>query len=148
MKELVINIGEYCVVERPAKIVCHGLGSCIGLFLYDRAKGIGSGAHIMYPDDLSTEKIKTKIAKYAFQEMLIGLNRLGADIRGLRAQMVGGASIYNKGTSSMGERNIIAVKKLLLNNGIYLSQEVVGGENARSATFYLEDGALEVTSIK
>ncbi|MDD1680719.1 MAG: chemotaxis protein CheD, partial [Methanoregula sp.] len=43
-----IGIGEYRVGSFPMMTI--GLGSCIGLTLFDEAAGVGAMVHIMLPD--------------------------------------------------------------------------------------------------
>ncbi|MFW5990648.1 MAG: response regulator [Candidatus Nanoarchaeia archaeon] len=48
--EIVVGMGRLYVVNEPVTLTCIGLGSCIGLMVYDRQKGIAGLAHIMLPD--------------------------------------------------------------------------------------------------
>lgn len=44
------GIGEMKVVHNPHQLIIVGLGSCIGLSLYDRIAKVGGMAHIMLPE--------------------------------------------------------------------------------------------------
>ena len=44
-----VGIGEYRVARPPAVLVSLGLGSCVGVALYDPERKVGGLAHIMLP---------------------------------------------------------------------------------------------------
>ena len=48
--EIIVGMGKFFVVDQPATLTCLGLGSCVGLMLYDEGKKISGLAHIMLPD--------------------------------------------------------------------------------------------------
>ncbi len=48
--EIIVGMGKFFVVDQPATLTCLGLGSCVGLMLYDEEKKISGLAHIMLPD--------------------------------------------------------------------------------------------------
>ncbi|MFW6383686.1 MAG: chemotaxis protein CheD [Nanoarchaeota archaeon] len=48
--EIIVGMGKFFVVDQPATLTCLGLGSCVGLMLYDERKKISGLAHIMLPD--------------------------------------------------------------------------------------------------
>ena len=47
--EKAIGIGEICYAIPPIKIITYGLGSCIGIALYDQSAKIAGLSHIMLP---------------------------------------------------------------------------------------------------
>ena len=58
MKDEVVNVGvaEYFVTHNPHVLASFGLGSCVGIALYDERKKIGGLAHIMLPDSKAITK--------------------------------------------------------------------------------------------
>ena len=51
LKEVVrVGIADMNIVKEPMTIRTSGLGSCVGVVLYDEAKKIAGLLHIMLPD--------------------------------------------------------------------------------------------------
>lgn len=138
-----LNMGELVATSQASNISCFGLGSCVGLFLYDRLSKVGAGAHIVLSGDLERES--TYNAYTAFEEMLEKISELGGDLGSLRAKMVGGASLFNSGLN-IGERNVKAISQLLLEHKIYVAAKEVGGSVSRSVVFSTKDGSLKIST--
>jgi chemotaxis protein CheD len=139
-----LNLGEYKVTNREEEIVCYGLGSCVGLFLYDRVNKIAAAAHVVLSGDL--EKHSTHNANTAFFKLLQGIRHLGGNLNTLRAQIVGGANIFNT-ELDVGRRNVESLQHLIREHKIYLASQEVGGKQGRTAIFNTKDGSLTVSSV-
>ncbi len=50
IKEVRVGIADLNVATSPDKLITVGLGSCVGIALYDQQLRIGGLAHIMLPD--------------------------------------------------------------------------------------------------
>ncbi len=51
MSELIkVGMADYKVGRHPANLITYGLGSCVGIAMYDSSAKIGGLAHIMLPD--------------------------------------------------------------------------------------------------
>ena len=50
IKEIRVGIADLNVTFEPRKLITVGLGSCIGIAIYDMNVKIGGLAHIMLPD--------------------------------------------------------------------------------------------------
>lgn len=65
---------------------CFGLGSCIGLFVQDRLRGLSGGAHILLPE---SEKVPDGFKFYnviaALDEILNHFKSQGSNLSALRA---------------------------------------------------------------
>ncbi len=138
-----LNIGETVVSKPPGEIVCYGLGSCLGLFLYDKFRKVGAGAHIWLPgngkecesDEMLEVILKGMLDQGCFQETI-------------RARLVGGAKIMNLPSGRIGQRNIEYVKKELRKRGIIICGEDTGGAHSRTARMDIESGTLSVNDSK
>ena len=130
-----IGIGEYRVGSFPMMTI--GLGSCIGLTLYDDNLKVGAMVHIMLPESAGRTDRPGKYADTAIPTLLKELNALGSRNRSLIAKMAGGACMFEYfGTNlNIGERNAEKVRAILKENHIQLSAEDVGGKVGRSVTF-------------
>ncbi len=56
-----VRMAEYYITKSPGVLVTIGLGSCIGIAIYDKYNKIGGLIHIMLPEN----KSELKPAKYA-----------------------------------------------------------------------------------
>jgi chemotaxis protein CheD len=144
MRNYSLNLGDVVVTKDKGAISCYGLGSCVGLFLYDRTAKIAAGAHIVLSGDLDKET--TSNAGTAFKKLIEEIKEIGGNTSALRAKIVGGASLF-KSTLQIGQRNIDTIKQLLLENKRYLAAQDVGGEVSRTAHFNAADGSLLVSSL-
>ena len=140
----VLQMGDIKVSTQPATLICVGLGSCIGVFLYDRLNKIGGGAHIMLPAYTSSNVLCTSwcYADTGLEELLIQMNAAGANIEALRAKIVGGANPSNIHTLDVGKQNIEAVMDLLIKKRIYLAACDISGNQARKALFHTYSGSV------
>jgi len=137
-----VGIGEYRVVACPGRLVTLGLGSCVGIGMWDPVAKIGGLLHIMLPNSKEFTKLN-KVEKYAdlgipmmYQEML----GLGASRYRLTAKLVGGAQMFSgldkNQLFNIGERNVKSSRLLLKDLNIAITGEDVGGNRGR--TMYLD----------
>ena len=140
-----IGIGEYRVGS--FQMVTIGLGSCIGLTLYDDRMKIGAMVHIMLPDSAGRKDRPGKYADTAIPLLLQELGALGCKNRNIIAKMAGGASMfeYFGANLNIGERNAEKVREFLAREHIKLVSEDVGGKVGRSVTFLpAQEGKVSV----
>ena len=154
MQMIRVKMADLNIAQSPDMLITSGLGSCIGVSLYDAVKKIGGMAHVMLPDS-SSMRIKNNPHKYADTAMDILLEKLlsmGAVKSRLKAKMVGGSQMFNFDTENelmkIGARNTAAVKKKLKEFNIPLLGEDTGGSHGRTMEFYTETGLVLVKSVK
>jgi len=144
---VMIGIGEYHIGSVPMMAI--GLGSCIGLILYDRERGVGAMVHIMLPESSGRTDRPGKYADTAVPLLVKELTGLGCKKQSLVAKMAGGAAMfeYFGNNLNIGERNAEKVRAILAENHIKLSAEEVGGKVGRTVAFYPgENGKVTVRS--
>lgn len=163
--EEMVNVGvaEYYVTHNPRVLACFGLGSCVGVALYDAKKKIGGLAHVMLPDSKAMSKRGNpgKYADTAIAAMVEKMEKLGSNRRDIRAKVAGGACMFSiPGAKNprnvpgpclgmqIGDRNIEAVQKVLEELKIRLVAEDTGGDYGRTMRFDVSNGAVTVSSIK
>lgn len=142
---VIIGIGEFSVGSMPMSSI--GLGSCIGLILHDRDKGVGGLAHIMLPVSPGNTERPGKFADTAVEILLRELTLKGCKKSSIVAKCAGGASMFKtfSGTLNIGERNIAAVRENLSKNKIPVIAEDVGGTVGRTISYFpAEKGRLTI----
>ncbi|MBQ3421505.1 MAG: chemotaxis protein CheD [Romboutsia sp.] len=149
-----INIADYKVSKYPNKLITLGLGSCIGICIYDEKNKIGGIAHIMLPEKPKNrtidEKYYNKYADVAIEAMFNEIIKQGGKKDNLVAKIVGGANMFEKiNTSpedSIGFKNQIVVKKILQKLNIPIIAEELGGNTGRTLILDLKELKVSVRS--
>jgi chemotaxis protein CheD len=140
-----IGIGEYRVGSFPMMTI--GLGSCIGLTMYDPNLKLGAMVHIMLPESGGRMDRPGKYVDTAVPLLVKELVALGCKNRSIVAKIAGGACMFEYfGTNlNIGERNAVKVRLLLQEHNIQLAAEDVGGKVGRSVTFLpTNDGKVTI----
>lgn len=152
-KEVRVGIADAAVVYSPDKLITMGLGSCIGIALYDSEKKIGGLVHIMLPDSRQFKNIVNplKYADLGIENLLKRMMNLGCRKTSITAKIAGGASMFNfpdkKISSDVGRRNSEAVIEVIKRLSIPLIAEDVGGNKGRTMIFDSKDGRVTIKSI-
>jgi len=149
-----VGIADLNIVKAPNLIRTSGLGSCVGLILFDKTNELAGLAHIMLPDSVLANKTNVNIAKYAdtaIPELISRLIKAGAKERNLQAKMAGGAQMFQFQTSSdlmrIGPRNVEAIKQQLIKYKIKLISEDVGGNSGRTIEFNPKSCELMIRTV-
>lgn len=139
--------------RHPCIITTLGLGSCVGIALYDPEMKIAGLAHVMLPSSLQT-KNNSNLAKFADTaiKMLIGdMCRLGANKAYIVAKLAGGAQMFSFNDASeimrIGLRNVLSAKEFLEQMKIPVIAEDTGGNYGRTIELSSNDGKLIVKTI-
>ena len=148
-----VGMADYKVGRSPATLISYGLGSCIGISIYDPQRKIGGLLHIMLPDS-TTARFTDNPAKFADTGIPLLINdiiALGASRSRLVAKIAGGAQMFafSHATDIMrvGSRNADTCKQILRKNGIRVIAEDTGGACGRTVSINLENGDYTVKTI-
>lgn len=131
-----------------------GLGSCVGVTLYDVKNKIAGMAHVMLPSSEIARDGKINPAKYtdtAIPELIRRMEQLGAAVRYLEAKLAGGAQMFAFGGSDamrIGPRNVESCKEVLKQFGIPIRGEDTGGNYGRTIEIHCSTGTLYVRSVQ
>ena len=149
-QRLKVGIAEYQVTTEPSAILTtSGLGSCIGIGLYDEPSGAAGLVHIMLPtaDDVEGGN-RAKFADTGVAELVEALEDEGASKRTMKAKIAGGSDMldFSENGSSIGSRNLEQVRATLSEFDIPITGEDVGGDHGRSLRLEADSGDLVVKS--
>lgn len=148
-----VRMADLNVTRYPGVLTTLGLGSCVGIALYDPLTKIGGLAHIMLPDSTQI-KNNSNIAKFAdtatvklIEEMI----QIGAKKDRIVAKLAGGAQMFSFNQSSdlmrVGVRNVTASQNILNSLGIPILASDTGENYGRTIELYTEDGRLVIKTI-
>jgi len=147
---LLVGVSEGRVCDDPrAVLVTHSLGSCIGVALYDPAARVGGLLHFQLPSShLDPAKANARPMMFAdtgLAWLLQLMEQRGAKRRRMAVGLVGAARILNlPDRFDIGRHNHQAIRKALLDNGLSVQRELIGGGVPRSMYLNVGDGRLRV----
>ncbi len=153
MATVKVGMADLNICKAPDMITTLGLGSCIGIAVYDPVLKIGGLAHIMLPDSTQMRN-NSNIAKFAdtgIEELVKRVVMAGANKRRLVAKIAGGAKMFQvSGLSTVGnvgERNAQASRAKLKQLGIPLLAEDTGLNYGRTVELYPETGEFRIKAV-
>lgn len=128
-----VGIADMNIAKAPDKIRTSGLGSCVGVVLYDERSTTVGMIHVMLPDSSLGRAEAINIAKFAdtgIPAMVEQLKIEGIQPYKLKAKIAGGAQMFQFSTTSetmrIGPRNVEAVKEYLKKFSIPIIAEDTG----------------------
>ncbi|MDW0111757.1 chemotaxis protein CheD [Sporosarcina saromensis] len=148
-----VGIADMNIAKTPHTIRTSGLGSCVGVVLYDETKKIAGLLHVMLPDSTLGKAENLNVAKFADTGIYALMERLKAEgVRplSLKAKIAGGAQMFQFGTSDtirIGPRNIEAVKSELNRLSIPIVAEDTGGSSGRTIEFDPSTSTLSIRTV-
>ena len=151
--EIQVGIAELKVGGQPERLITLGLGSCVGVTLYDPVTRVGGLLHIMLPDSTQFSNV-TKPAKFAdlgIPLLVLEIRRNGGRISNLQAKMVGGAQMFSGMNDNfvlnIGKRNVIMARQTLKSLGIKILAEEVGGNRGRTMILDTFSGKVFIRTV-
>lgn len=148
-----VGMADYKIAKGPDSLITLGLGSCIGIVIYDKAKQIAGMAHIMLPssEEIKNNSNKMKFADTCLDMMMADLLKANVTKSALKAKIAGGAQMFSislkSDTLNIGKRNAMAVKEKLKSLNIPIVAEDILGNNGRTITFDIVTTDLHIKSI-
>ena len=149
-----VGMADLNVTDKTGTLTTLGLGSCIGITLYDPKNKIVGMAHIMLPSSkqIKNNSNKAKFADTAIDVLIESMIKKGARKSNLKAKIAGGAQMFSFGKEGndvmkIGYRNAVATKEKLAELNIPLLAEDTGGNYGRTIEIYGEDGRLFIKTI-
>lgn len=148
-----VGMADLQVCKSPDALTTLGLGSCVGVALYDPVTKVSGLLHLMLPDSTKIRN-NENIAKFAdtgIEELIHQMLLLGANKSRIVAKIAGGAQMFAMKSSNdllrVGERNIEAAKDNLSKNNIRLIVEDTGLNYGRTVELYSESGDFVIKSV-
>ncbi|MVO99135.1 chemotaxis protein CheD [Paenibacillus lutrae] len=156
IQQTIIKVGmaDLNVGTQEGVLKTTGLGSCVGLTLFDGVAKIGGMAHVMLPTSDIAREGSLNIAKYAntaIPELIERMTLLGASITRMEAKLAGGAQMFafagSSDTMRIGPRNVESCKAMLIRYHIGIKGEDTGGNYGRTIELNCDSGALTIRSV-
>ena len=143
-----VGIAEYEVTTSGAVLTTSGLGSCIGVALYDGTADVAGLVHVMLPTAENNEGSRAKFADTGIDVLVEAMEEVGGERNRMTAKIAGGSDMldFSENGSSIGSRNLDMVRETLSTYGIPIEGEDVGGDHGRSLKLQATTGDLVVKS--
>lgn len=148
-----VGMADLKVCKSPDVLTTLGLGSCVGVALYDPVSKVSGLLHCMLPDSTQIRN-NSNLAKFAdtgIDELIRQMQSLGANKSRLVAKLAGGAQMFAMTSANdslrVGERNAEAARKKLKELNIRILSEDCGLNYGRTVEFYSETGNYVIKSV-
>jgi len=149
-----VGIADLNIVRAPGIIRTSGLGSCVGVVIYDLSNKLAGLAHVMLPDSGLAKELNRNEYKYADTALTLLVEKLcanGARKYALQAKLAGGAQMFQFSSNSdfmrIGSRNIEAVQAKLAELRIPVIAKDLGGNYGRTIEFDPQTSKLKIRTV-
>jgi chemotaxis protein CheD len=151
--EIQVGIADLKLTREPGRLITLGLGSCVGVSLYDPVIRVGGLLHVMLPDSTQFSNVNkpSKFADTGINLMIQELQKYGARVSRLQAKLVGGAQMFSgldeKMTLNIGLRNTEKSREMLHKYSIRILAEDVGGNRGRTMIVDTVNGQVTIRTM-
>ena len=151
-QEIKVGIGDYAAGKKTGTISTYGLGSCVGITLYDRINKVGGLLHALLPEAAYYGN-KGNPAKYVdtgLRLLIRDIQKLGGSPRRAEAKLFGGAHMFSNVSTEklmIGKRNVEVAKAELKKLGIRIVAEDTGGKGGRTIYLDLSTGRVRMRKV-
>lgn len=145
-----VGLGERVISADAADVlVAYGLGSCLGISMYDPVRRLCGMIHAVLPQRMNgAEPDSARFVDSGIEGLIHEMERMGADPRRSIFRMAGGANMLLASgvshTFDIGTRNVEAALRTFQRLGIVLKAKDVGGNLGRTVRLYVADGRMTV----
>lgn len=148
---VMVGMAEIKVCNAPdGVLMALGLGSCIGVCVFDPLIRVIGMSHVVLPKSGGVEASPGKFADTAIPLLLKEMEAQGANRMRLRVALIGGAQLFSfQGSNArleVGARNAQAVREQVSLMRLTVLAEEVGGNSGRTVHFHAS-GVIKVKSV-
>lgn len=150
-----VGMADLNIATDGAILKTTGLGSCVGLTLFDPIRKMAGMAHVMLPSSDIARETMINLAKYAdtaIPELLDRMIAGGARIERMKAKMAGGAQMFampgQSDTMRIGPRNVESCTEMLVKFKIPILSQDTGGNVGRTIELDSNSGILSIRSVQ
>lgn len=130
-------------------IVTYALGSCLGVTAYDPVARVGGLLHCQLPAAPRDAPV-ANVAQFVDTGLVAMLERMfdhGAEKSRLIIAAAGGAEVMqNLKSFKIAQRNHAVLRKILWKNSLLIAAEDIGGDQPRTMSLQIFDGAVRLQS--
>jgi chemotaxis protein CheD len=142
-----LTMGDTYVSSEENEVITTILGSCIATCIRDPNAEIGGMNHFLLPDGDGRDRDARCYGVNAMELLINDILKHGGDRRRLEAKIFGGGNVV-AALSNVGTRNAAFAHQFLINEGISILGEDVGGNAARRIHFNPRTGRAQRSFVK
>ncbi|GAB4325111.1 MAG: chemotaxis protein CheD [Dehalococcoidia bacterium] len=147
VRRVAVGIGQLAVSRDPEEaLVAYGLGSCVGMAVYDPLAKVAGMVHVLLPSSDGRQPDEREPARFADTgvERLMALMQEAGALRGrLLVKIAGGAAVLGRANAEkfkIGDRNVEAILDQLRRFDLRLAAQDVGGTQGRTLELHVATG--------
>lgn len=150
---LSVGLGELVVSRNPDDVlVAYGLGSCVGIGMFNPATRTGGLLHAVLPEHLNgSGDSVTKFVNTGIPVLLEKVKSNGSDLNTIAIYMAGGANMLINTqlskTFDIGTRNVKSAITTFEKMKLRIANSEVGGNTGRTVRLYIATGRMTVRVI-
>jgi len=152
MNNIVVGLGEIKISNNSDDVlVAYGLGSCLGIAMYDPVIHLAGMLHAVLPTcdpNIANSDACVKYVCCGIDVMLQQIIGKGAIRNRIVVRMAGGANMLASSSFSdimnIGQRNIESAHMKLNEMKFKITGEEVGGNIGRTVRFYVTEGRMAI----
>lgn len=134
-----VGQGEFEVTDRHDLVFSTILGSCVSACIRDPSLGIGGMNHFLLPEAPGSGPDDRRYGVQAMELLVNALLAFGANRYRLEAKVFGGGRM-SAGLVDIGSKNVAFVRQFLVDEGIPIVGESLGGLQARRIHYWPATG--------
>lgn len=148
-----IGLGEKAISQNPEDVlVAYGLGSCVGVGIYDPRSKLCGLLHAVLPERMNgSDPGSAKFVDSGIPALVDEMVRAGAIRSSMIIRIAGGANMLVTASLSktfdIGTRNVASARLTLERLSFRLAAEDVGGNIGRTVRLYIKEGRMTVRVI-
>lgn len=147
---IVVGISALSVARERGLIITYGLGSCVGVAIYDPARKLGGICHYMLPDSRQNSRAATDPLMFgdlAVPALFEAFQRQGGDLARAEVYIAGGASVAAlNDVFDIGGRNVRVAREAIVAARQRIRGEECGGRASRTLSLDLATGEILITT--
>lgn len=153
-KTIIVGMADLKVAKDTGILMTIGLGSCVGIALYDPIARVGGLVHAMLPDskEISNNSNVAKFVDLAAIKVAKDMINMGAKQPRIVAKIAGGAQMFAFGATQknmrVGDRNVEASEIILRRLGIKVVAKDVGKTFGRTVQLNVENGEFIIKTVE
>lgn len=153
LNSIPVGLGEIHISREPKDVlVAYGLGSCLGISMYDPDKHIAGMLHALLPlHPHGTHDQSPRYVDSGIVTLLAEMIRAGANRNRIVVRMAGGANMLAEPgdgqSSNSRSRNVEAALATFDALNLTLNSQEVGGKSGRTVRLYVQDGRMTVRTM-
>lgn len=148
-----VQMGKMGIVQAPDKLITRGLGSCLGITIWDPVKKIGAMVHPMLPD-MDRSKLKSNPSRFVNSGIGLALEEIekkGGFRSRCEIKVFGGAHMFSfinaDSALNVGQKNIDMAHEIFAGLNLKVLVEEVGGTFGRTIELDAETGKVLVKTV-